>query len=239
MYSITTTRYNAAGKPLISMQKQLISQLSPTLESKSIFVSERGLTSTQWSEYSAGTKRLQYSTVPSSAITAETVTVTPYIYNQMKIIYAIFAFVIITILFPTSCEHYSHDSFRWVNVANSIFSYQRIWYQDKLILETGNPEVKIDLSLQENGIIAAQITVKNGYPSSFWYRYYSIADETWMKGLTGEYACNVPCTQFLSLYALEHSLFNRSEFESMLNKTNKIKICRKTLHPNKEPVLKL
>ena len=157
----------------------------------------------------------------------------------MKTIYAIFIFVIITILFPTSCEYYSHDSFRWVNVANSIFSYQRIWYQDKLILETGNPEVKIDLSLQENGIIAAQITVKNGYPSSLWYRYYSIADETWMKGLTGEYACNVPCTQFLSLYALEHSLFNRSEFESMLNKTNKIKICRKTLHPNKEPVLKL
>ena len=104
---------------------QLISQLSPTLESKSVFVSERGLTSTQWSEYSAGTKRLQYSTVPSSAITAETVTVTPYIYNQMKTIYAIFTFVIITILFPTSCEYYSHDSFRWVNVANSIFSYQR------------------------------------------------------------------------------------------------------------------
>ena len=67
------TRYNAAGQPLISVQKRLISQLSPTLESKSVFVSERGLTSTQWTEYSAGTKRLQYSTVPSSAITAETV----------------------------------------------------------------------------------------------------------------------------------------------------------------------
>lgn len=45
---ITTTRYNAAGQPLTGVQKQLISQLSPTLESKSVFVSEQGLTSTQW-----------------------------------------------------------------------------------------------------------------------------------------------------------------------------------------------
>ena len=60
VYSITTTtRYNAAGQPLTSVQKQLISQLSPTLESKSVFVSERGLTSTQWSEYSAE-KKFQY-----------------------------------------------------------------------------------------------------------------------------------------------------------------------------------
>ncbi len=74
VYSITTTtRYNAAGLPLISVQKRLISEPSPTLESKSVFVSERGLTSTQWTEYSAGTKRLQYSTAPGSAITAETV----------------------------------------------------------------------------------------------------------------------------------------------------------------------
>ena len=57
------------------MQKLLISQLSPTQESKSVFVSERGLTSTQWTEYSENTKRIQYSAVPTSDITAETVTV--------------------------------------------------------------------------------------------------------------------------------------------------------------------
>ena len=57
VYSLTTaTRYNAAGQPLTSVQKQLISQLSPTLESKSVFISERGLTSTTWSEYSENTK---------------------------------------------------------------------------------------------------------------------------------------------------------------------------------------
>ena len=44
----TTTRYNAEGQPLTGVQKQLISQLSPTLENKSVFVSERGLTSTRW-----------------------------------------------------------------------------------------------------------------------------------------------------------------------------------------------
>ena len=46
----TTTRYNAAGQPITTVQKQLISRLSSTLESKSIHISERGLTSTTWSE---------------------------------------------------------------------------------------------------------------------------------------------------------------------------------------------
>ena len=64
------------------MQKQLISELSPTLESKSVFVSERGLTSTQWSEYSENTKRIQYSSVPTSDITAETVTVDGFALSQ-------------------------------------------------------------------------------------------------------------------------------------------------------------
>ena len=45
------------------------------IESKSVFVSERGLTSVQWTEYSEHTKRVQYSTVPTSAITAKAVTV--------------------------------------------------------------------------------------------------------------------------------------------------------------------
>ena len=64
------------------MQKQLISQLSALIESKSVFVSERGLTSTQWTVYSGGTKRVQYSTVPGSAITAETVTVSDVVFSQ-------------------------------------------------------------------------------------------------------------------------------------------------------------
>ncbi len=64
------------------MQRQLISQLSPVLESKSVFVSERGLTSTQWTEYSENTKRIQYSAVPTSDITAEAVTVDGFALSQ-------------------------------------------------------------------------------------------------------------------------------------------------------------
>ena len=66
----------------ISVHKQLISQLSPAIESKSVFISERGLTSTLWTEYSGGTKRVQYSTVPTSSITAETVTVSGVVISQ-------------------------------------------------------------------------------------------------------------------------------------------------------------
>ena len=78
----TQTRDNAAAQPLTSVQKQLISQLSPTMESKSATISERGLTSAQWTEYSEHTKRVQYSTVPTSSITSEVVMVDGFALSQ-------------------------------------------------------------------------------------------------------------------------------------------------------------
>jgi len=52
VYSVTTqTRYNAEGTALTSSQKQLISQLSGSLEQKTITVNERGLTSINYTLY--------------------------------------------------------------------------------------------------------------------------------------------------------------------------------------------
>ena len=83
IYSATTqTRYNAEGQPLNTTQKELISQLSPAIESKSVFISERGLTSSLWTEYSEHTKRVQYSTAPTSTITAEAVMVDGFALSQ-------------------------------------------------------------------------------------------------------------------------------------------------------------
>lgn len=76
------THYNEEGTPLTTEQKQLISDLSATVESKSIAIDERGLTSTQWTDYNTGTKRTSYSTIPSSTITAETVTVDGFAVHQ-------------------------------------------------------------------------------------------------------------------------------------------------------------
>ncbi len=83
VYSVTTqTLYNAGGAALNTTQKQLISQFSPTIENKSIDISKRGLTSTQWSAYNTGTKRTTYSSIPTSTITAETVTVDGFVVSQ-------------------------------------------------------------------------------------------------------------------------------------------------------------
>ena len=71
VYSVTTqTRYNAEGTALTSSQKQLISQLSESLEQKTITVNERGLTSINYTLYTAPTVRTTYSTIPTSTITA-------------------------------------------------------------------------------------------------------------------------------------------------------------------------
>ena len=67
------TRYNAAGQPIDSARKLLISKLSPTIAEKVISINERGLTSSEWMVYTDGTKRTRYSSVPTSNITAETV----------------------------------------------------------------------------------------------------------------------------------------------------------------------
>ena len=55
--TVTRTRYNAAGNPLVSVQKSLVSNLSDTLESKNVTINERNLTSAQRVEYHNGTKR--------------------------------------------------------------------------------------------------------------------------------------------------------------------------------------
>ena len=76
VFSVTTqTRYNAAGEPINTAQKQLISQLSETLASKSISIDERGNIATEWREFTAPSKVTNYSTVPTSEIVAETVSV--------------------------------------------------------------------------------------------------------------------------------------------------------------------
>ena len=74
IYSVTTqTRYNAEGEPLVSLQKQLVSQFSATLANKSISTDERGNSSTNWTLYTAPAKVTSYSTIPTSNITAESV----------------------------------------------------------------------------------------------------------------------------------------------------------------------
>ncbi|MEE1266733.1 MAG: hypothetical protein UHH87_10645, partial [Akkermansia sp.] len=83
VYSVTTqTRYNAAGEPLSTTQKQLISQLSATLASKSISIDMRGNSSVNWSEYTAPTKVSSFSTVPTSNITAESISIDGFTISQ-------------------------------------------------------------------------------------------------------------------------------------------------------------
>jgi len=76
------TRYNAEGEPLANTQKQLISELSATLENKVIVISEKSLTSTQWTVYNEGLKRTTYSAVPTSDTMAEAVAVDGFSISQ-------------------------------------------------------------------------------------------------------------------------------------------------------------
>ena len=83
VYSVTTqTRYNAEGAALNSTQKQLISQLSTTLASKSISIDMRGNSSVNWSEYIAPAKVTSFSTSPTSNITAESVSIDGFTISQ-------------------------------------------------------------------------------------------------------------------------------------------------------------
>ena len=75
VYSVSTrTSYCAAGTPVSRTQKQLISQLS-SLADKLISTDVRGNESVSWSVIETGGKQLSYSIIPSSGITAESVSV--------------------------------------------------------------------------------------------------------------------------------------------------------------------
>ena len=76
IYTVTTqTRYNAEGAALSSSRKQLMSQLSATLASKSIITDVRGNSSVNWSEYTAASKVTSFSNIPTSEIIAESISI--------------------------------------------------------------------------------------------------------------------------------------------------------------------
>mgnify|MGYP002657946110 FL=1 len=83
VYMVTAqTRYNAEGQPLVSVRKQLLSELSGVLETKAVIVDERGLTSAEWTEYAGNTKKIQKSVIPSSCVTAQTVAADGFMLSQ-------------------------------------------------------------------------------------------------------------------------------------------------------------
>ena len=83
VYMVTAqTRYNAEGQPLVSVRKQLLSELSGVLETKAVIIDERGLTSAEWTEYAENTKKIQKSVVPSSSVTAQTVAADGFMLSQ-------------------------------------------------------------------------------------------------------------------------------------------------------------
>ena len=85
IYMVTAqTRYNAEGQPLVSVRKQLLSELSGVLETKAVIIDERGLTSAEWTEYAENTKRIQKSIVPSSSVTAQTVAADGFMLSQQN-----------------------------------------------------------------------------------------------------------------------------------------------------------
>ena len=66
IYMVTAqTRYHAEGQPLVSVRKQLLSELSGVLETKAVIVDERGLTSAEWTEYAENNEKNPKERYPS------------------------------------------------------------------------------------------------------------------------------------------------------------------------------
>ena len=83
VYQTTTTEHNNAdGEWLTSAQKTLVSQLSPTLESKQISTNARGNTSASWTVYGEGTARKSYQKIPTSNIVAEATVIDGFTTSQ-------------------------------------------------------------------------------------------------------------------------------------------------------------
>ncbi|MHA3691725.1 RHS repeat domain-containing protein [Akkermansia sp. AKK6] len=78
----TSTTYNADGLPLIQTTENMVSELSPVLENKTISTDVYGQQSVQWTEYTAPAKRTQFSRIPTSDIIAESLAVDGFTISQ-------------------------------------------------------------------------------------------------------------------------------------------------------------
>ncbi|MFR0849006.1 RHS repeat domain-containing protein [Akkermansia sp.] len=78
----TTITYNAQGFPLTQIIEKIVSQLNSTLESKKITTDIYGQQSIQWTEYTAPTKRTQFSHIPTSDIIAKSLVVDGFTIRQ-------------------------------------------------------------------------------------------------------------------------------------------------------------
>ncbi len=78
----TSTICNADGLPLTQITESMVSQLDPTLESKALSTDIYGQQSVQWTEYTAPTKRTQFSRIPTSDIMAESLIVDGFTVSQ-------------------------------------------------------------------------------------------------------------------------------------------------------------
>ena len=78
----TATTYNAQGRPLTQVTENMVSQLDSVIESKIISTDVLGQQSIQWTEYTAATKRTQFSSIPTSTIVAEALMVDRFTVSQ-------------------------------------------------------------------------------------------------------------------------------------------------------------
>ena len=67
---VTVTKNNGEGTTYQETRKELISMMSPVLESKTVSIDPRGNITTQWSEYGQGSERIRKVTIPTSSLTA-------------------------------------------------------------------------------------------------------------------------------------------------------------------------
>lgn len=74
--------YNAHGTAMTTINKKLISELSSILESKTVVTDIYGKTNISWTEYDGATRRINKMQIPTSAITAEAVSVDGYIISE-------------------------------------------------------------------------------------------------------------------------------------------------------------
>ncbi|MBT8779306.1 hypothetical protein HHJ06_11700, partial [Akkermansia muciniphila] len=77
-----STTYNADGLPLTQTTENMISRFSAILENKSVTMDVYGQQSVQWTEYTAPTKRTQFSRIPTSDIIAEALVVDGFTISQ-------------------------------------------------------------------------------------------------------------------------------------------------------------
>ena len=120
-------------------------------------------------------------------------------------------------------KEYTYRELRWVSIDGIVVHINYIWYKDELIFRTWDPNLGIELAVNQYNAIAIRVDDNYSYSTSWYDRYFYIPDKKWFtegewnRFIYKKYNKYSYTTQFHRIESILYYKEYRREIESMMD----------------------